>query len=84
MHNKIIAAYRGKIEAMNSRSQRQTNHLATKFLIFDLDGNYYTTIETGHGINNFCLDVENNRIIIYFETRDNPLAFIDLKDILNV
>jgi len=83
MGNKIIASYDGETNYAYNQSKRPQSAFPTKFIIFDLDGNYLSTLETGHEINFFCLDEENNRIIVYFEDRMHPLAYLDLNTILD-
>ena len=36
----------------------------TKFLVFDINGDYLHTLETGYRISDFCYDKENNSIIM--------------------
>lgn len=40
--------------------------LTTAFLVFDLQGNYLCTLETGSEILGFCYDQDNDRLIICF------------------
>ena len=42
-------------------------NLPTQFLIFDLEGNYQQTIETGYQISDFCYDKDNDRIVMNFD-----------------
>jgi len=74
----IIAAYNGDADIVINEYKRQTGNAPTKFLVFDLQGNYKKTIKTGHKFWYFCVDEENNRVIVYFEDRENPLGYFEL------
>ena len=43
--------------------ERKSN-LPTQFVVFDLEGNYLKTLETGYKIANICYDESNHRIIM--------------------
>ena len=59
----------------------EKTYLPTAFLIFDLKGNYLKTIETDYNIIEFCVDEENNRIILSLD--DNiQYGYFSLEDIL--
>lgn len=55
--DRIVAAYFGEEES-------DTKHFPTKFLIFDLHGDYIKTLETSYSICDFCYDEDNNRMIM--------------------
>ena len=74
----IIAAYLDAAGVVMDKNQRLTGNLPTKFLVFDINGNYIQTIETGHKIIRFCIDKENDRVIAYFNDRLNPLGYFNL------
>ncbi len=38
--------------------------MPTQFVVFDLEGNYLKTLETGYKIANICYDESNHRIIM--------------------
>ncbi|MDR1913309.1 MAG: TolB-like 6-bladed beta-propeller domain-containing protein [Clostridiales bacterium] len=59
--DKIYAKYLGEKGGITKEGRSK---LATKILVFDLQGNYIQTLETGLHINDFCYDKENNRIIL--------------------
>jgi hypothetical protein len=61
--DKIYAAYLGE----RGITDDMRANLATKFLVFDLQGNYIQTLETGLHISDFCYDKDNNRIILSLE-----------------
>lgn len=72
--NKIIASYSGK-------DQWLKDYQPTCFIIFNKDGDYLKTIETGYKIDNFCYDEDNNRIIMVLN--DNiQFAYLDLNNII--
>lgn len=76
--NNIIASYLGENGTVFKEFKRPVGNRPSKFLVFDLDGNYKETIETGSKFTYFCVDEENNRVIMYFEERENPLAYFTL------
>ncbi|MCU0344998.1 MAG: TolB-like 6-bladed beta-propeller domain-containing protein [Ignavibacterium sp.] len=71
----IFAAYIGETGIVYEGSEPRGNS-PSKFLIYDMEGNYIKTIETGSKFSAFCLDEENNRIILYFNDRTEALAYI--------
>ena len=77
--NHIIASYIGDNGILNSESGRPEGNLPSKFLLFDLDGNYKETIETGSKFTFFCVDEENHRVLACFADRENPLGYFDLE-----
>ncbi|MDR2146757.1 MAG: 6-bladed beta-propeller [Tannerella sp.] len=58
--NRIIASYSGE------DNLPPMEHYATKFIVFDLEGNYEQALDTKRLISDFCYDRENNRLIIIF------------------
>jgi hypothetical protein len=52
----------------------------TQFLVFDLEGNYLQTLETGYMIYSFCYDKENNRLILTLND-DPQVAYLDLDEV---
>lgn len=77
MDNYIIASYLNDVGIYYDDNQRQRGNLPSKFLVFDSDGDYIETINTGFKINTFCVDEENKRVIVYFEDRDPPLGYFN-------
>ena len=55
-NDKIFVSYCGEDYARDS--------FPTKILVFDLEGNYLKTLETGYKISDCCYDSFNNRIIL--------------------
>lgn len=78
LSKKIIAAYSGNNRFRINKYKRLESIYPSKFLVFDLLGNYVETIETGHSFTFFCVDEDNDRIIAFFEDRDNPLGYFNL------
>ena len=76
--NHIIASYLGGVSIFYDEYKRPRGNLPSKFLLFDLEGNYKETIETGYKFQTFCVDEENNRVIVYFDGRENPLGYFNL------
>lgn len=81
--NRIIASYVGGSGFIIGENERIRGTFPKKILIFDLDGNYLKTLNIGEEIRGFCVDEEGNRLIINFLNRDNPMAYIDLKGIVD-
>jgi sugar (pentulose or hexulose) kinase len=50
-----------------------------KTCIFDLEGNYIKTIDIGYRFQDFCIDEENNRIVMAMND-DIQFAYWDIKD----
>lgn len=72
--DKIIASYSGK-------DQWLKDYQPTSFIIFNKNGDYLKTIETGYKIDNFCYDKDNNKIIMVFN--DNiQFGYLDLNNII--
>lgn len=75
---KIIASYNGKERIVYNEFGRAMGNYPKQFFVFDLSGNYVKTIETEFKIINFCVDQENNRLIVCFDGRENPLGYFSL------
>ncbi len=41
--------------------------LPTQLLVFDINGNYINTLETGYRIINLCYDDRNDRLVMHFD-----------------
>lgn len=75
----IIVAYSGEESWILNEYGRPEANLPTKFLVFDVNGNYRATLETNEKFFQYCADEDNNRIFLYFTERDEPLAYFDLQ-----
>ena len=76
-NNRIVALYSGNKSFTNGK----TNY-PTKFVVFDLDGNYLKTLETGYPIISFCYDKDNHRILMSMNA-DIQFAYLDLGKLLD-
>lgn len=76
-NNKIVALYSGNISFIDGRS-----NWPTKFLVFDLKGNYQKTLETEYKIINFCYDKDNHRIIMSLDD-EMQFGYLDMNGLLN-
>lgn len=76
--NKIITGYVGDARFVFDKFKRPQGNLASKFIVFDAEGNYLQTINTGHKFDFFCVDEENNRVIVSFKDRLNQLGYFKL------
>lgn len=70
----LIASYSGN----PSKSEKR---FPTKFLVFDLQGNYVNTFQIGYDILDFCCDYDNKRILMKLND-DKQFAFLELDDLL--
>lgn len=77
----IFALYMGDDDLIEDRNRRVKANHPTKFIIFDINGNYIQTLETGYQITDFCYDEENNRIIMGMDD-EIQFAYLDLNGIL--
>lgn len=80
--DKIIALY---YDGMNTFHEDKNgavkSNFPKKFIVFDLNGDYVQTLETGYQIRSFCYDESNNRILMSLE-EDLEFAWLDLDGIL--
>ena len=58
--DKIYAAYSG----VKPFDEQGKSILPTKLLVFDMQGNYIHTLETGLNISDLCYDPANNRLLL--------------------
>ena len=68
--DRIIVSYSG-------RANDSAESAPTTMLLFDLEGNYLESWETGRRISDFCLDAENRRLILALDDA-MQFAFLDL------
>jgi hypothetical protein len=73
----IIASYIGDSRLVTKGNISKGNS-PSKFIVFDMQGNYLKTIDTGFEFSRFCVDEENKRIIAYFSDREEPLGYFDI------
>ncbi|WP_367627429.1 6-bladed beta-propeller [Bacteroides sp. NGMCC 1.200775] len=76
-----VVIYRDKIVVAYSGGDTMTAYEPTCFIVFDLDGNYIKTIETGHKIQDYCVDSQNNRIVMAL-VDEFQFAYLDLDGLL--
>lgn len=72
--NKIFALYSGK-------ELLPTEWYPSEILVFDTDGNYLKTLETGCQILHFCYDKDNHRLILYTDS-EMQFGYLDLEGIV--
>lgn len=77
--NKIIGSYLGGERLSKQENDLRVNY-PTRLLVFDLEGNYIATLETGCPIITFCYDHEKNRIIFAFDD-EMQFGYLDLKEV---
>ncbi|MDR2810840.1 MAG: 6-bladed beta-propeller [Tannerellaceae bacterium] len=73
--NQIVVLYLGGDQYT---ADRQHAVYPSQFRVFDLDGNYLKTLETGHQIAGFVYDKDNNRILMNLEHNDIQFACLPL------
>lgn len=76
--NHIFVSYLGTKKGYINEYGRSKINSPSSILIFDINGNYIKRIDTDNQFRSFCIDKENERVIVYFEDRDNPLGYFDL------
>lgn len=80
-NDKILVSYSGDDTFSMDENGGIKSIQPTKFLVFDLSGNYVRTIETGHHVSRFCYDKENNRIIMNLDD-EIQFAYLDLSGVV--
>ncbi|RHJ92109.1 6-bladed beta-propeller [Parabacteroides bouchesdurhonensis] len=78
--DKIVVTYLGKRRLIKGANGITVDY-PTKLMVFDLDGNYIQTLETGHPISHFYYDEEDNRLFLTLQD-DMLLAYLDLDGII--
>ena len=74
---KIFASYINDLAVVNDGNRPKGNS-PSKLLIFNTRGDYLFTIETGDKFSYFCVDEDNNRIIAYFDGREEALGYFNI------
>lgn len=74
-NDRIIATHSGK-------SRLSGDSLPTEFLVFNINGDYLQTLETGYRIVGFWYDKQKNRIILHLDDA-MQFAYIDLKGVID-
>ncbi len=81
--DKIMALYLNDNGYVKDPAKGIVGNLATKLLVFDLNGNYIATLETGYHICHFCYDEANNRIILNMND-DMQFGYLNLEGLVKV
>lgn len=81
--NHIVVLFSGESSLVRDDVKGIKSNLPTQFLLFDLDGNYQQTIETGYRISDFCYDKDNDRIIINCDD-DIQFGYFNVPEISNM
>lgn len=79
--DKILALYSGEDSSPNVVKNESRSTYPTAFLVFDLNGDYVKTLETGCQITFFCYDEQNNRIIMSMDD-EMQFAYLDLDGLI--
>lgn len=80
-NDKIVALQSGQDTFYNDKMNGTRSLLPTKFLIFDIQGNYIKTLDVGYRISDFCCDTKNERLIMNFDD-DIQFGYLELKGII--
>ena len=80
--DKIVALYRGRNGLELDENGKMIVTYATKFMVFDLNGDYIKTLETGYKIVSLSLDKENNRFILHLQDT-LQFAYLDLDGLID-
>jgi hypothetical protein len=78
--NKLFVLYTGGNSFVDHGKGMESNW-PTKFLVFDMNGDYIRTLETGYRIVDFCYDSESNRIIMSMND-EIQFAYLELDGLL--
>ena len=73
-----VASYTGENTFFFDEFKRPHFAWPTKFIIFNLKGDYITTIDTKHRMTAWCVDEENKRIIAYFNDSDIEFGYFNI------
>lgn len=79
--NRILASYSGQNSFIEEKGRGKKVNFPTQFIVFDANGNYIQTLETGYQITDFCYDIKNNRILMSLED-EIQFGCLDLDGIL--
>jgi hypothetical protein len=74
-NNKILASYSGG-------NRLSDDYFPTKFLVFDINGDYLQTLETRYRICDYCYDKGNNRIIMNLDDAEIQFAYLSLDELI--
>jgi hypothetical protein len=80
--DRIFVLYLNDSAYINHPVMGLMGNMATKFLVFDLNGDYIATLETGYRIRYFCYDEGNNRIILNLDD-GMQLAYLSLDGLID-
>lgn len=76
--DRIFASYSGEYGTIIEGNTKRGKY-PSRLIVFDLDGNYLETIETGFEFSDFCIDEDNNRILFYFINRSEPFGYYNIQ-----
>lgn len=80
--NRLLVSYSGERTFTKNQLGGIKSNCPTKLMMFDLDGNYIQTLETGYGISDYCYDVKNNRIIMSLDDENLQFAYLSLDGLI--
>ena len=78
--DRIVVSYLGDTRLSEQQRSIRVNY-PTKLLVFDLEGNHLSTLETERPIITFCFDQGNNRLIMACED-ERQFGYLDLDGLM--
>lgn len=80
--DKLIVTYMDGVDTFTEdKAKGIKSNTPTCFMIFDIEGSYLQTWETGYDILRFCYDKENHRIILTLDD-EMQFAYLDLEGLI--
>lgn len=79
--DKILALYSGENRFNKNSARGVVFNWPTKFFVFDMEGNYLKTLETGYKVSCICYDKENNRLLMSLDD-EIQFAYLELDGLL--
>lgn len=79
--DKIVAFYSGEKKFVKDSKQGIILNCPSQMIVFDLEGNYLKTLETGYPIARSSYDADNHRLIMTFDD-EIQFAYLDLEGII--
>ena len=81
-----IRFYKDKIIALYKDGNIGSNTVgaeATQFLVFDINGDYIKTLETGYNVIIFTIDTDANRVLMVVDDEDTTFAYLEIGELLD-
>ncbi len=79
----VLASYLGGKRVIFEEGQQPQFISPSMLLVFSSAGDLVKRIDVGHTFSSFCIDEDNDRVILYFDDRESALGYFSLNGILN-